>query len=130
MQVDAIPNSANEKQINMQAALIYLQFLNFVSRFCAVGVRKLDLSSSSIAIIVLSVIGEAQQVEWSKIQTPTDEVVVPYDSLESTPEYMEETKKLFNKLVVLKLNVGLNGGLGYVYDIELDLYCCVSQVWH
>ncbi|KAJ6364458.1 hypothetical protein OIU76_029416 [Salix suchowensis] len=50
--------------------------------------------------------GEAQQVEWSKIQTPTDEVVVPYDSLESTPEYMEETKKLFNKLVVLKLNVG------------------------
>jgi len=30
--------------------------------------------------------GEAQQVEWSKIQTPTDEVVVPYDTLESTPE--------------------------------------------
>lgn len=25
--------------------------------------------------------GEAQQVEWSKIQTPTDEVVVPYESL-------------------------------------------------
>jgi len=30
--------------------------------------------------------GEAQHVEWSKIQTPTDEVVVPYDTLESTPE--------------------------------------------
>ena len=25
--------------------------------------------------------GEAQHVEWSKIQTPTDEVVVPYESL-------------------------------------------------
>jgi len=30
--------------------------------------------------------GEARQVEWSKIQTPTDEVVVPYDTLESAPE--------------------------------------------
>ena len=30
--------------------------------------------------------GEAQQVEWSKIQTPTDEVVVPYDTLAPTPE--------------------------------------------
>lgn len=30
--------------------------------------------------------GEAQHVEWSKIQTPTDEVVVPYDSLAPTPE--------------------------------------------
>ncbi|KAF9683791.1 hypothetical protein SADUNF_Sadunf04G0051000 [Salix dunnii] len=113
LKVDAIPNSANEKQINTQAALIYLQFLNFVSRFCAVGVRKLDLSSSSIAIIVQvqcdrdCFCGEARQVEWSKIQTPADEVVVPYDTLESTPEYIEETKKLFNKLVVLKLNGGL-----------------------
>lgn len=25
--------------------------------------------------------GEAQHVEWSKIQTPTDDVVVPYDKL-------------------------------------------------
>ena len=30
--------------------------------------------------------GEAQQIEWSKIQTPTDEVVLPYDSLEPYPE--------------------------------------------
>lgn len=30
--------------------------------------------------------GEAQHVEWSKIQTPNDEVVVPYDSLVPTPE--------------------------------------------
>lgn len=25
--------------------------------------------------------GEAQHIDWSKIQTPTDEVVVPYDQL-------------------------------------------------
>ncbi|KAL3596701.1 hypothetical protein D5086_008338 [Populus alba] len=56
--------------------------------------------------------GEAQQVEWSKIQTPTDEVVVPYDTLESTPEDPEETKMLLDKLVVLKLNGGLGTTMG------------------
>jgi UTP--glucose-1-phosphate uridylyltransferase len=30
--------------------------------------------------------GEADQIEWNKIQTPTDEVVVPYDTLASPPE--------------------------------------------
>lgn len=29
--------------------------------------------------------GEAQHVEWSKIQTPTDEIVVPYDSMPPVP---------------------------------------------
>nr|ABB88893.1 UDP-glucose pyrophosphorylase [Populus tremula x Populus tremuloides] len=56
--------------------------------------------------------GEAQQVEWSKIQTPTDEVVVPYDTLAPTPEDPEETKKLLDKLVVLKLNGGLGTTMG------------------
>ncbi|KAJ4828789.1 hypothetical protein Tsubulata_010802 [Turnera subulata] len=40
--------------------------------------------------------GEAAQVEWSKIQTPTDEI----------------TKKLLDKLVVLKLNGGLGTTMG------------------
>ncbi|KAG6777289.1 hypothetical protein POTOM_017108 [Populus tomentosa] len=52
------------------------------------------------------------QVEWSKIQTPTDEVVIPYDTLESTPEDPEETKMLLDKLVVLKLNGGLGTTMG------------------
>ncbi|XP_011038414.1 PREDICTED: UTP--glucose-1-phosphate uridylyltransferase [Populus euphratica] len=56
--------------------------------------------------------GEAQQVEWSKIQTPTDEVVVPYDTLAPTPEDPDETKKLLDKLVVLKLNGGLGTTMG------------------
>ncbi|KAF7136328.1 hypothetical protein RHSIM_Rhsim08G0020900 [Rhododendron simsii] len=56
--------------------------------------------------------GEAQYIEWSKIQTPTDEVVVPYDSLAPTPEDPVETKKLLDKLVVLKLNGGLGTTMG------------------
>ncbi|XP_051117710.1 UTP--glucose-1-phosphate uridylyltransferase [Andrographis paniculata] len=56
--------------------------------------------------------GEAQQIEWSKIQTPTDEVVVPYDALAPVPEDPAETKKLLEKLVVLKLNGGLGTTMG------------------
>ncbi|XP_057492600.1 UTP--glucose-1-phosphate uridylyltransferase-like [Actinidia eriantha] len=56
--------------------------------------------------------GEAQHVDWSKIQTPTDKVVVPYDSLVPTPEDPAETKKLLDKLVVLKLNGGLGTTMG------------------
>ncbi|KAM7523902.1 hypothetical protein LguiA_013804 [Lonicera macranthoides] len=56
--------------------------------------------------------GDAQHIEWSKIQTPTDEVVVPYDSLAPVPEDSTETKKLLDKLVVLKLNGGLGTTMG------------------
>ncbi|KAJ8442212.1 hypothetical protein Cgig2_005152 [Carnegiea gigantea] len=55
---------------------------------------------------------EAQHVEWSKIQTPTDEVVVPYDTLASPPEDAAKTKELLDKLVVLKLNGGLGTTMG------------------
>lgn len=56
--------------------------------------------------------GEAQHVEWSKIQTPTDEIVVPYESLAPTTDDPVETKKLLDKLVVLKLNGGLGTTMG------------------
>ncbi|XP_008804801.1 UTP--glucose-1-phosphate uridylyltransferase [Phoenix dactylifera] len=56
--------------------------------------------------------GDAQQIEWSKIQTPTDEVVVPYDSLAPYPEDLGTIKKLLDKLVVLKLNGGLGTTMG------------------
>ncbi|GER29397.1 UDP-glucose pyrophosphorylase 1 [Striga asiatica] len=39
----------------------------------------------------LSLVGEVQHVEWSKIQTPTDEVVVPYDTLALVPEGTSHT---------------------------------------
>ncbi|KAG8373526.1 hypothetical protein BUALT_Bualt11G0033400 [Buddleja alternifolia] len=55
-----------------------------------VKMRNLDSSISYLAISVhawtLRRIGEAQHIEWSKIQTPTDEVVVPYDTLVPVPE--------------------------------------------
>ncbi|KAJ6290885.1 hypothetical protein OIU78_026601 [Salix suchowensis] len=69
--------------------------------------------------------GEAQQVEWSKIQTPTDEVVVPYDTLAPTPEDPEETRKLLDKLVVLKLNGGLGTTMGCTGPKSvIEVRCC------
>ncbi|XP_042504628.1 UTP--glucose-1-phosphate uridylyltransferase [Macadamia integrifolia] len=56
--------------------------------------------------------GEAQYIEWNKIQTPTDEVVVPYDTLAPSPDDISETKNLLDKLVVLKLNGGLGTTMG------------------
>ncbi|KAJ6809870.1 UTP--glucose-1-phosphate uridylyltransferase [Iris pallida] len=56
--------------------------------------------------------GEEERIEWSKIRTPTDEVVVPYDALAPAPEDIAETKKLLDKLVVLKLNGGLGTTMG------------------
>ncbi|KAL4569187.1 hypothetical protein LXL04_024821 [Taraxacum kok-saghyz] len=56
--------------------------------------------------------GEAQHVEWSKIQTPTDKIVVPYDTLSAVPEDAAQTKSLLDKLVVLKLNGGLGTTMG------------------
>ncbi|KAG5534382.1 hypothetical protein RHGRI_022493 [Rhododendron griersonianum] len=68
--------------------------------------------SGCINLVARYLSGEAQYIEWSKIQTPTDEVVVPYDSLAPTPEDPVETKKLLDKLVVLKLNGGLGTTMG------------------
>ncbi|KAM0942148.1 putative UTP--glucose-1-phosphate uridylyltransferase [Dioscorea sansibarensis] len=68
--------------------------------------------SGFINLISRYLSGEAEQIEWSKIQTPTDEVVVPYDTLAPPPEDLEATKKLLNKLVVLKLNGGLGTTMG------------------
>jgi hypothetical protein len=30
--------------------------------------------------------GDEEHIEWPKIHTPTDEVVVPYDTLDAPPE--------------------------------------------
>ncbi|XP_058098176.1 UTP--glucose-1-phosphate uridylyltransferase-like isoform X2 [Magnolia sinica] len=55
---------------------------------------------------------EVQQIEWCKIKTPTDEVVIPYESLSPPPNDLSETKELLDKLVVLKLNGGLGTTMG------------------
>ncbi|EPS67363.1 hypothetical protein M569_07412, partial [Genlisea aurea] len=68
--------------------------------------------SGFINLVTRYLSGEAQYVEWSKIQTPTDEVVVPYDALFPVSEDAAETKALLDKLVVLKLNGGLGTTMG------------------
>ncbi|CAL9049158.1 UTP--glucose-1-phosphate uridylyltransferase-like [Musa acuminata AAA Group] len=68
--------------------------------------------SGFVSLVSRHLSGEAEQIEWSKIQTPTDEVVVPYDTLASHPEDIEATKTLLNKLAVLKLNGGLGTTMG------------------
>lgn len=65
-----------------------------------------------ISLVSRYLSGEAEQIEWSKIQTPTDEVVVPYDTLAPAPEDLDATKALLDKLVVLKLNGGLGTTMG------------------
>ncbi|GJM99489.1 hypothetical protein PR202_ga16590 [Eleusine coracana subsp. coracana] len=80
-------------------------------------VAKLDQISENekagfISLVSRYLSGEAEQIEWSKIQTPTDEVVVPYDTIAPPPEDLEATKKLLDKLVVLKLNGGLGTTMG------------------
>ena len=54
--------------------------------------RLLAILISSVALLWICCSGEAQHVEWSKIQTPTDEVVVPYDTLAPTPEGNESSR--------------------------------------
>ncbi|VAI20940.1 unnamed protein product [Triticum turgidum subsp. durum] len=65
-----------------------------------------------ISLVSRYLSGEAEQIEWSKIQTPTDEVVVPYDTLAPPPEDLDAMKALLDKLVVLKLNGGLGTTMG------------------
>lgn len=68
--------------------------------------------SGFINLVARYLSGEAEHVEWSKIQTPTDEVVVPYDTMAPVPEDLAEIRKILDKLVVLKLNGGLGTTMG------------------
>ncbi|RWR94676.1 UTP--glucose-1-phosphate uridylyltransferase 2 [Cinnamomum micranthum f. kanehirae] len=77
----------------------------------AIAIEKL-LKLQSVVTGFIQISGETQQIEWSKIQTPTDEVVVPYDSMAPLSEDLTETKKLLDKFVVLKLNGGLGTAMG------------------
>ncbi|CAN1758853.1 UTP--glucose-1-phosphate uridylyltransferase [Linum perenne] len=83
----------------------------------AARVRRMDSSTLFLAMsdfnsLVLANSGEAEHVEWSKIKTPTDEIVVPYDTLTPLSDDPAETKSLLDKLVVLKLNGGLGTTMG------------------
>ncbi|KAH9602276.1 hypothetical protein KSS87_015437 [Heliosperma pusillum] len=68
--------------------------------------------SGFINLVARYLSGEAEHVEWSKIKTPTDDIVVPYETLAPLPEDAAKTKELLDKLVVLKLNGGLGTTMG------------------
>ncbi|XP_004503091.1 UTP--glucose-1-phosphate uridylyltransferase-like isoform X1 [Cicer arietinum] len=85
---------------------------NLKSSVAALSQISDNEKSGFINLVARYLSGEAQHVEWSNIQTPTDEVVVPYDSLAPTPEGSLEMKNLLDKLVVLKLNGGLGTTMG------------------
>ncbi|CAN6806137.1 unnamed protein product [Brassica oleracea] len=68
--------------------------------------------SGFISLVSRYLSGDAQHIEWSKIQTPTDEIVIPYDKMANVSEDASETKYLLDKLVVLKLNGGLGTTMG------------------
>ncbi|BAS71448.1 Os01g0264100, partial [Oryza sativa Japonica Group] len=50
---------------------------------------------------------EKEMIDWNKVERPTPEMVVPYDSLVQAPRDIPEIRNLLNKLAVLKLNGGL-----------------------
>ncbi|GAB2218849.1 hypothetical protein Droror1_Dr00002081 [Drosera rotundifolia] len=81
------------------------------------SVSALDQISDSeksgfVNLVARYLSGEAQHVEWSKINTPTDEIVVPYETVAPPPEDAEKIRELLDKLVVLKLNGGLGTTMG------------------
>ncbi|GAB4855308.1 UTP--glucose-1-phosphate uridylyltransferase [Ancistrocladus abbreviatus] len=82
------------------------------SAVAALGQISESEKSGFINLVSRYLSGEAQHIEWSKINTPTDEVVVPYDSVAPPPEDPAEIKELLDKLVVLKLNGGLGTTMG------------------
>lgn len=83
-------------------------------RSATAGLNQISEEEKSgfISLVGRYLSGEAQHVDWSKIKTPTDDVVVPYETLAPPPEDEAKTKELLDKLVVLKLNGGLGTTMG------------------
>lgn len=52
----------------------------------------------------------SQELDWNKIQSPSSDKVVPYDSLKKATD-----NSILNKLAVLKVNGGLGTSMGKLY---------------
>ncbi|GAB2256906.1 hypothetical protein Droror1_Dr00022965 [Drosera rotundifolia] len=101
--------------------------------------------SGLINLVSRSLSGEAQYIDWSKIKTPTDDIVVPYDTVAPPPEgggfvlvlYCAEIcfngmnvdpaviGELLDKLAVLKPNGGLGKTMGCTGPNYVFLRCFV-----
>ncbi|KAL4186348.1 hypothetical protein AMTRI_Chr09g13650 [Amborella trichopoda] len=93
-------SSESEKILKLQSAVAGLNQISESEKFGCINLVSRYLS------------GDAQQIEWAKIKTPTDKVVVPYETLAPPSDDLSEIKKLLDKLVVLKLNGGLGTTMG------------------
>jgi len=80
--------SENEKSGFISLVSRYLRSVDPADSLCMIALcaSTRQLSGAVLFCAVPFCSGEAEQIEWSKIQTPTDEVVVPYDTLASPPE--------------------------------------------
>ncbi|KAI6691401.1 hypothetical protein NL676_028229 [Syzygium grande] len=115
----AVDPDAKKKLSRLKSAVAGLSVIRFPLPLClraSVGVcglfsgerRSVDCTGESekkgfIDIASRYLSGKALPVEWSKIQAPTDEFVVPYDSLAPAPEDPAVAKILLDRLNVLKL---------------------------
>ncbi|XP_056162721.1 UTP--glucose-1-phosphate uridylyltransferase-like [Syzygium oleosum] len=91
----AVPPDAKKKLSRLKSAVAGLSLISESEKKGFIDIASRYLS------------GKALPVEWSKIQAPTDEFVVPYDSLAPAPEDPAVAKILLDRLVVLKLNGSL-----------------------
>ncbi|KAM0917900.1 hypothetical protein ACQ4PT_009307 [Festuca glaucescens] len=81
------------------------------------AVAKLDQMSANekagfVSFVSRYLSGDTEQIDWRKIEAPANEAVVHYDTLAPAPEDLNAIKALLEKLVVLKLNGGLETTMG------------------
>ncbi|XP_004500712.1 UTP--glucose-1-phosphate uridylyltransferase-like [Cicer arietinum] len=96
--------------VNPSVQFVYL-FCNLITKTLLLEKNKLQLSNPKIDDR-----DEATKVEDNKKKNNLAKVgitVIPYDSLAPLPEDIEETKKLLDKLVVLKVNHASGRNMGF-----------------
>ncbi|KAL5983208.1 hypothetical protein ACLOJK_017292 [Asimina triloba] len=67
-------SSETEKLLKLRSAISGLDQISESEKFGFMNLVSRYLS------------GQAQQIEWSKIKTPSDDVVIPYENLSPPPD--------------------------------------------
>ncbi|CAL5205721.1 unnamed protein product [Lathyrus oleraceus] len=96
--------------VNPSVQFVYL-FCNLITKTLLLEKKNLQLSNPKIDIRE-----EAIRIEDKKRKNKLAKVgftVIPYDDLASLPEDIEETKKLLDKFVVLKVNHASGSKMGF-----------------
>ncbi|XP_058785729.1 UTP--glucose-1-phosphate uridylyltransferase-like [Vicia villosa] len=96
--------------VNPSVQFVYL-FCNLITKTLLLEKKNLQLSNPKIDLRE-----EAIRIEDKKRKNKLAKVgftVIPYDDLAPLPEDIEETKKLLDKLVVLKVNHASGSNMGF-----------------